>query len=125
MNIPDTPDGSSHALWLGREEREESEGKLLMKNRNSSRCDGTTDRKFSREICIADLTCTLLGSRSSLLCPCIMYDAHSKLLELQLCYGFESVADYSTHIPLSNLPRPYLVYYLLTYYQPTFLHPCG
>lgn len=47
-----------------------------------------------------------------------MYDPHGNLLGLPpLLHGFESVADYSTHIPVSNLPRAYLSCYLLTYYQ--------
>lgn len=39
-------------------------GKLLMKNRNSLRGYGTTDRKFSREICIANLTCPFISTLS-------------------------------------------------------------
>lgn len=101
-----------------REERGKKErvrgGKLLMKNRNSSRGYGD-DRS---EVFTWNLHCEFNMPVHLYFVPALCMTHTATFSGYLLCYGFESVADYSTHIPVSNLPRVYLSCYLLTYYQP-------
>lgn len=75
---------------------------------------GTTDRKFSREICIANLTCPFISTLS----------LHYVWPTHQPSRAASSVTDLKVSqttrhtFPVSNLPCAYLSCYLLTYYQP-------
>lgn len=71
---------------------------------------GTTDRKFSREICIANLTCPFISTLS----------LHYVWSTHQPSRAASSVTDLKVSqttrhtFPVSNLPRAYLSCYLLT-----------